>query len=87
VYVTGWTHGALDGNSYAGGGGDVFVVKYSSAGVKQWTRQLGTSSGDYGLGIAVDSAGNVYVTGSTDGSLDGNGNAGDRDVFVLKLSP
>ena len=61
-----------------------FVVKYSSSGVKQWTQQLGTSTADYGKGITTDSAGNVYVTGNTYGSLDGNTNAGIDDLFVVK---
>jgi len=77
---------AADGNRKAGNG-DVFVVKYSSGGEQQWVRQLGTSTEDYGQGIALDSAGNVYVTGTTEGALDGNRNAGLTDVFVLKLSP
>ena len=36
VYVTGSTVGALDGNTSAGGY-DLFIVKYNSSGVKQWT--------------------------------------------------
>jgi hypothetical protein len=77
---------AADGNRNAGNG-DVFVVKYSSGGEQQWARQLGSSTEDYGQGTAVDSAGNVYVTGTTEGDLGGNRNAGLTDVFVLKLSP
>jgi hypothetical protein len=84
VYVTGWTQGGLDGNPSAGGY-DIFVVKYDSAGVKQWVRQLGTGGWDVGYGIAVDGSGNVYVTGETDGGLDGNPSAGGRDVFILSL--
>ena len=34
VYAAGTTHGALDGNTSAGGS-DLFVVKYNSSGVKQ----------------------------------------------------
>ena len=82
VYVTGYTEGALDGSN--AGAQDIFVVKYDSAGVKQWTKQLGTSSSDDARGIATDSSGNVYVTGSTLGALEGT-NAGVRDLFVMKL--
>ena len=82
VYVTGRTEGGLDGNNNAGGA-DFFVVKYSSAGVKQWTKQLGTSYTDVGYGITSDSSGNVYVTGATSGSL-GGGNAGSYDLLVVK---
>jgi hypothetical protein len=83
VYVTGGTFGGLDGNSW--GGRDIFVAKYSSAGVREWVRQFGTSGDDAGYGIAVDGSGNVYVTGGTFGGLDGN-SWGGRDIFVAKYS-
>jgi hypothetical protein len=85
VYVTGWTSGGLDGNTSAGDW-DLFVVKYSSNGTKQWTKQLGTSSRDWAYGVATDSSGNVYVTGYTSGSLDGNTSAGVEDLFVVKYN-
>ena len=53
---------------------------------KQWTKQLGTSSNDYGNGVSTDSSGNIYVTGSTSGELDGNTHFGDRDIFLVKFS-
>jgi hypothetical protein len=84
VYVTGGTFGRLDGNSSAGGR-DIFVVKYSSTGAKQWIRQFGTSGDDVGDDIAVDGSGNVYVTGKTEGDLDGNLSAGVEDVFIWAL--
>jgi uncharacterized protein YjiK len=83
VYVTGLTFSGLDGNAHAGQT-DIFVVKYNSSGVKQWTRQLGTSSYDSGHGITTDSSGNIYVTGATTGGLDGYSNAGGSDLFVVK---
>jgi len=48
-------------------------------------RQFGTSSTDWGAGIAVDGSGNVYVTGETLGMLDGN-LWGRWGVFVVKYS-
>ena len=86
VYVTGYTYGGLDDNLNESGSYDLFVVKYNSSGVKQWTQQLGTSSSDVGQGITSDSSGNVYVTGYTKGDLDGNTSAGSYDLFVVKYN-
>jgi hypothetical protein len=85
VYVTGDTYGGLDGNTNAGYN-DLFVVKYLDNGTKLWTKQLGTSSTDLANGVATDSSGNVYVTGGTYGGLDGNTNAGNSDLFVVKYN-
>jgi len=84
VYVTGSTYGGLDGTN--AGGSDLFVVKYNSSGTKQWTKQLGSSGRDSANGIAIDSSGNVYVTGMTFGGLDWNTSAGDYDLFVVKYN-
>ena len=83
IYVTGWTGGELDGNT-SSGSSDIFLVKYNSSGTKQWTKQLGTSSGETGYGVTVDSSGNIYVTGYTEGGLDGNSNFGGKDIFLVK---
>ena len=85
IYVTGSTSGGLDGNTNSGDS-DLFLVKYNSSGVKQWTKQLGTSSGDYGRGVTVDSSDNIYVTGDTSGGLDGNTNSGGADIFVMQYN-
>jgi hypothetical protein len=83
LFVAGRTGGALDGN-VAAGADDLFVVKYSSSGVKQWTRQLGGAGNDSGWAVATDWAGNVYVAGITDGSFDGHPSAGNYDYVVVK---
>jgi hypothetical protein len=83
--VTGQTSGDLDGNTSAGGV-DLFLVKYNSSGVKQWTRQLGTSNFETGIGATADSSGNAFVTGYTYGSLDGNTLTGTHDVFLVKYN-
>ena len=84
VYVAGLTFGGLDGNTLTGTY-DLFVTKYDSSGVKQYTRQMGVA-GEYTLGVSVatDANGNVYVAGSTTGGLDGNTLTGTYDFFVTK---
>jgi hypothetical protein len=84
LLIGGGTEGSLDGLS--AGGRDAFVSKYDPAGDLLWTRQLGTASHDDGRGVAVDAAGNVFLCGSTEGSL-GGPNAGDRDAFLSKYDP
>ena len=58
------------------------MVKYNSSG----TKQLGTSSRDYVIGVSTDSSGKVYVGGSTFGGLDGNLRAGEYDLFVVNTT-
>ncbi len=85
IYSIGYTYGGLDGNTNSGDR-DIFLVKYNSSGTKQWTQQLGTSSGDEGRGVTVDSSDNIYVTGKTEGGLDGNTNLGSWDIFLVKYN-
>ena len=86
IYVTGYTSGALDGETSAGGS-DIFLMKYNSSGTKQWTRLLGTASSDVGWGVAVDGSGNVYVAGTTEGDLDGQTHSGGTyDTFLTKYN-
>ena len=80
-YITGYTYGDLGGPNQ--GGLDAFIVKYDSDGAQQWIRQFGTNSPDCGNGIAVDSSGNIYITGRTEGDL-GGPNRGGTDVFAVK---
>ena len=78
-----------------GGYFDVFVAKLDPSGsALVYSTYLGGSAGDYGYGIAVDNAGDAYVTGqtaSTDfpttSSAFQRNYGGDFDAFVTKLSP
>jgi len=57
----------LTGNSSAVGAGsnDVIIIKLSSNGsTTLWSRSLGVSGAQIGTGIAEDSGGNIYVTGT-----------------------
>lgn len=85
VYITGDTGGSLDGNTIYGNN-DFFIAKYNSEGEKIWISQYGSSASDYGLGISLDVNGNVYVTGYTEGDLEGHTSLGDRDIFITKYN-
>jgi hypothetical protein len=69
---------------------DILIVKYNSAGVKQWIKTAGSTSNDAAQGIAVDAAGNVYVTGYFGGTASFDGTmktaVGYSDIFVAKYT-
>ena len=50
-----------------------------------WTKLLGSSADDSSTGITTASDGSIYVTGSTNGNLDGQTNTGLHDAFISKL--
>ncbi|WP_025180133.1 SBBP repeat-containing protein [Leptospira interrogans] len=84
IYLTGRTSGNLDGQALSGIQ-DLFVTKYDTGGSKQWTRLLGVAGvSTTAYGITSDSLGNVYTTGVTSGSLDGQALSGTQDLFVTK---
>jgi len=86
VYVAGRTFGSFDGQTNAGGG-DLCLTKHDPAGNRIWTRIWGSSSNDIGFGVSVDASSNVYVAGYTDGSFDGQTNAGNTDSCLTKYDP
>jgi hypothetical protein len=46
-------------------GYELGIMKFNSAGVRQWATLYGGTGNDYGMAIDVDSAGNAYITGYT----------------------
>jgi hypothetical protein len=99
TYVTGLTVSANFPSiepyqpGYGGGGRDAFVAKFDPTGTHLlYATYLGGSGDDEGWAIAVDHAGNAYVTGysnSTNFPLSSAYqpvNAGGKDVFVARLN-
>jgi len=74
-----------------GGQSDAFVTKLNPAGLAAYSTYLGGWGADSGYGIAVDSAGNAYVTGAAGSpnfprTTGGTSQSG-LHAFVSKLNP
>jgi len=65
VYVTGYSTGTGD---------DFLTIKYDSSGTEKWQRRYNGpgNSNDTAYSIAVDLSGNIYVIGSSTGSVTGS---------------
>lgn len=86
VYVVGDTDGGLNGNTLTGTR-DAFLAQYTTAGILNYVRQLGAATTlTTGQAVAVDSSGNVYVAGYTEGGLNGNTLTGTRDAFLAQYT-
>ena len=70
---------------------DAFVAKYAPDGTHLWSKRLGSNINEAAQAVVADSAGNVYVAGAFESSVDFGGGPitamGARDVFVAKYSP
>jgi hypothetical protein len=95
-YLTGYFQGAAQFGATTlttVGSADVFVAKYTTAGELDWAQQFGSPSQDNGRGIAVDPAGDLFVTGYFgDTMIVGHTNVTNAgytdtpDVFLVKLN-
>ena len=100
LYITGYYNSTVDFdpgigvfNLTATGSSDIYILKIDSNGSFVWAKSIGGSGNDDGLSIATDVSGNIYTTGSIEGSVDldpGPGvfnltANGSNDCFILKL--
>jgi hypothetical protein len=84
AYVTGDTTKKISSQNQQGSK-DYFIAKWSSAGVIQWSKQVGASDGyTSGYGVAVDSASNAYVTGTTSIGISSQTLNGTQDYFIAQ---
>ena len=65
-YVTGYYYGSLSMGGQtvnSQGSWDIFIAKFDISGNLSWLKSAGGQASDWGNDIAVDPAGNVYITG------------------------
>ena len=94
VFVTGSFNGTVDfggGALVSAGATDIILAKYSPTGTQLWSRRFGSTDTDYGYSVATDPSGNVFVTGSFNGTVDFGGgalvSAGGADIILARYSP
>lgn len=102
VYTTGQFYGTRDFDPGAGtfnltaiGSSDSYINKLDSSGNFIWTVQLGGTNEVLTRALALDNNGNLYTTGSFDGTADFDHAAttfnltsiGSYDIFLHKMSP
>lgn len=85
IFVTGFTQGEFDGETKIGGYYDSYITKFNSSGVLLWTKQFGTTEKDKATSITINSKGNLFIAGKTQGAFDG-GISDSRyyDYFIIK---
>lgn len=95
-----YVRGSFSGNMTIGtsnlislGSVDAFIAKFDSAGTLAWVRQAGWAGCDAGAdgGVAVDSAGNVFISGGHDSRISFGGGIdlgyqGALDAFIAKYN-
>lgn len=90
VNVTGWYQQSVDFDPSGStatltnsGGMDVFIASYSNTGAYLWSKKIGSSSNDMGLGITSDYSGSIYTCGTYKASADFHTEAG---VYTMPLA-
>jgi len=90
VYCTGYIRGNnvnLDptggSDPHSTGANDSFVSVFDPDGNFEWAETWGGSSNDHGMGVAVDGAGDVYITGWFWGTADFDPDGGGQKTAVF----
>jgi Kazal-type serine protease inhibitor domain len=94
VIITGEFRGSVNfggGVLTSAGGSDIYLAKFNTAGVHQWSDRFGDArSPQSGDAVTVDAVGNVYFGGSFEGDVDFGGglvgNEGLSEIFMAKFT-
>jgi len=86
VVVVGQVNSEID-SADVFSGADSFVAKYDSQGTQIFARQLDSVSTDRATSVAIDAAGDIFITGDITGRLNtSTTQVGGQDGFVVKLN-
>lgn len=101
IYIVGTFWGTVDFDPGSGnqnytsnGGTDIFILKLDPNGNFLWVKQMGGSSSDGINALTIDTFGNIYTTGTFQGTVDFDPSInvtnltsnGDKDIFIQKLN-
>lgn len=102
IYTLGGFNGTADFDPNAGtsnltangSGRDIFISKLDASGNFVWAKRMGGTSNEYAYALALDSGGNICITGTFEGTANfdtgaGTANltsAGWGDIFICKLN-
>ena len=86
AFLVGYTGSALETGNANAGGLDLFVARYEVDGTRSWIHQRGTATDDAAQDITIDRAGDLWIAGYSQGSLDGNPSGGGRDAFAMSYT-
>ncbi|MEQ1826588.1 MAG: SBBP repeat-containing protein, partial [Pirellula sp.] len=90
VYVTGDSNATWGSpvRAFTAGSTDAYAAKLDSSGTLNWNTFLGSSVAEFGYAIAIDTSGNVYVTGSSAGTWGTpvTAHTTGTDAYIAKLN-
>ncbi len=93
ILVSGWFTGTCDFDPNAGvtsktsnGGSDAFALQLNYLGALQWVKTIGGAGNDKAVALKSDNQNNYYFTGTFEGTVDLNPNAGVFNATVSNVS-
>jgi hypothetical protein len=74
---------------------DISITRINANGTYAWTRRMGGTLRDYGIGITTDSAGHIFIAGYFEGTVDFGADFGSTDnkksdggydIFITRIN-